>query len=160
MRRDARLDVLADQLHSAAIQLLRRVRAEDRASGLTPARLSALSVLVFGGPCQVGELAAAEQVSAPTMSALVSALEADGLIRRRRDRGDRRAVILEATAAGRRLMRRGRARRVRALRQLLEPFDRSERALLERAVTLLQSALGGQAGGLPARAPGVRRREV
>ena len=53
----------ARDLNSAAIHLLRGMRAADRASGLTPARLSALSVLVFGGPCTLGELARTEDVS-------------------------------------------------------------------------------------------------
>src|SRR4249920_3993420 len=60
---------LADQLHSAAIHLLRRLRVRDRESGVGPAQLSALSVLVLGGgPRSLGELAEAEQVRPPTMS--------------------------------------------------------------------------------------------
>src|SRR3954463_14052103 len=63
---------LADRLHSTAIHLLRRVRKQDVAIGQGPARLSALSVLVFGGPKTLGELAAAEQVKPPTMSRIVA----------------------------------------------------------------------------------------
>ena len=62
-------------LHSAAIHLLRRVRKQDAATGEGPARLSALSVLVFGGPMTLGQLAAAEQVKPPTMSRIVTGLE-------------------------------------------------------------------------------------
>ncbi len=62
---------VADRLHSAAIHLLRRVRKQDAATGEGPARLSALSVLVFGGPMTLGQLAAAEQVKPPTMSRIV-----------------------------------------------------------------------------------------
>ena len=71
---------VADRLHSAAIQLLRRLRREDQAMGLTAARASALSVLVFGGrPLTLGALAQAEQVSAPTITRLrrVAVLEAE-----------------------------------------------------------------------------------
>ena len=53
---------MADRLHSAAIHLLRRLRVEDEALGISAPRLSALSVLVFAGPRRVGELAEAEQV--------------------------------------------------------------------------------------------------
>src|SRR6185436_19812846 len=81
---------LAQRLHAAAIHLLRRLRAEDDASGLTAPRLSALSVLVFGGPRSIGELAAAEQVRPPTISRLVRELERDGLVRREADAGDAR----------------------------------------------------------------------
>ena len=63
---------VADHLHSAAIHLLRLVRRRDAETGLSPARLSALSVLVFGGPRTVGDLAADEQVRSPTMSRLVA----------------------------------------------------------------------------------------
>src|SRR5258708_32539206 len=69
------VDALADRLHSAAIHLLRRVRSQDTVTGEGPARLSALSVLVFSGPKTLGELAAAEQVKPPTMSRIVAGLE-------------------------------------------------------------------------------------
>ncbi len=67
----AAAEALAQRLHGAAIHLLRRLRTEDVAAGLTAPRLSALSVLVFGGPRSIGELAAAEQVRPPTISRLV-----------------------------------------------------------------------------------------
>ena len=84
---------VADRLHSAAIHLLRRIRKVDEASGLSAARLSALSVLVFGGATTVGALARAEQVSAPTMSRLVSGLERDGFVVREAAEDDARAVL-------------------------------------------------------------------
>ena len=65
---------LADQLHSAAIHLLRQLRKEDDASGLSAPRLSALSVVVFGGPVTLGQLARAEQVRPPTMTKIVTGL--------------------------------------------------------------------------------------
>ena len=91
---------LADRLHSAAIHLLRRVRRVDEETGLTAARLSALSVLVFGGQVTLSELAAAEQVSAPTMSKLVRGLERDGLVEREANERDGRSVVLRATDEG------------------------------------------------------------
>ena len=69
------VDQLAAELNSVAIHLLRRIRATDVSLGMTPARLSALSVLVFAGPMSLKGLADVEQVSAPTMSKLVAALE-------------------------------------------------------------------------------------
>src|SRR6516225_4152704 len=101
----------ADRLHSAAIHLLRRLRVRDRESGIGPAQLSALSVLVFGGPRSLGELADAEQVRPPTMSRIIAGLERDGLVRRRRT-DDKRRVRLEATAAGTKILQQGRLRRV------------------------------------------------
>ena len=74
-RPPAEIAAIADRLHSAAIHLLRRVRKQDAATGEGPARLSALSVLVFGGgPMTLGQLAQAEQVRPPTMSRIVSGL--------------------------------------------------------------------------------------
>src|SRR5437868_13069961 len=102
---------VADRLHSAAIHLLRFVRREDTRSGLSAPRLSALSVIVFAGPLTLGELAAAEQVRPPTMTRLVAALEAEGLVERVPDPRDGRVVRVRATARGRRLLMAGRAGR-------------------------------------------------
>src|SRR5262245_1295631 len=117
MRSDARANpvAVADAIHSAAIHLLRGVRKEDEQAGVGPARLSALSVLVFGGPMRVTDLARAEQVKPPTMTKIVAGLERNGFIRRRIDPDDARAVSLEATARGSKLLQAGRARRVRRL---------------------------------------------
>src|ERR1700724_1673699 len=70
---------VAERLHSAAIHLLRRVRKQDLATGEGPARLSALSVLVFGGPMTLRQLAAAQPVKPPTMTRIVNGLERSGL---------------------------------------------------------------------------------
>jgi len=97
-------------IHSAAIHLLRHVRVVDEEMGISAARASALSVLVFGGPCTLTELARAEQVSMPTMSRLVTALEGEGLVRREPHDDDARAIRLHATAKAKRILERGRAR--------------------------------------------------
>src|ERR1041385_4464536 len=94
----------ADRLHSAAIHLLRSLRAEDRSSGLSGPRLSALSVIVFGGPIAMSALAAAEQVRPPTITKLVAELERLGLVERTRDAADHRGIQVRATAKGRRLL--------------------------------------------------------
>ncbi len=127
-------DPVAEPLHRTALQLLRLVRLEDATSGLSPARLSALSVLVFGGPCTLGALAAAEQVSAPTMSRLVTELEQDGWIVRRADPADARATRLTATAAGKRLLLAGRARRLHRLSRGLAALSTSDRRAIANAL--------------------------
>src|SRR5450432_3141636 len=98
---------LADRLHSAAIHLLRRLRREDDASGVPGPQLSALSVIVFGGPITLGALAAAEQVRPPTITKLVAALEDGGLVMREIDPSDRRITRVTATARGTRLLHDG-----------------------------------------------------
>jgi DNA-binding MarR family transcriptional regulator len=137
------LDELADRLHSLAIHLLRRVRVVDAASGLSAARLSTLSVLVFGGPRTVGELAAAEQVSAATMSRLLSGLEAAGLVRREADPADARRVRVRVTATGERSLQAARGRRIERMAALLQELGPMERATVSRAVALLEAAVGG-----------------
>jgi DNA-binding MarR family transcriptional regulator len=128
-------------LHSAAVHLLRRVRRVDVETGLTPSRASALSVLVFGGGLPLGELARAEQVSAPTMTRLVSGLERDGLVRRQGSDEDRRRVVVHATPEGVRRLRQGRERRVEELTALLEGLGEPELRALGMAADLLEGLL-------------------
>jgi len=129
---------LAEQLHSVAIHLLRRLRRSDDQMGLSGPRASALSVLVFGGPTSLAQLARVEQVRPPTMARLVDALEAGGLARRDVDKTDLRAVRICATAKGRKLLLEGRARRLHQLVRLLDDTSPAERATLASAVTTLQ----------------------
>lgn len=132
---------VADRLHSASIHLLRRLRWQDTASGLSTAQFSALSVLVFVGPQTLGDLAAAEQVRPPTMSRLVNTLERGGLARRQRDPADRRVVRVSATDEGRRLLAEGRQRRVSVLADLLATLAAPDQATVDRAVTLIETLL-------------------
>ena len=130
-------DPVAEPLHRHALHLLRLVRREDAASGLSAARLSALSVLVFGGPATLGELATAEHVSAPTMTRIAQELEREGWARRRTDADDARVARLEATAAAVRLLHAGRDRRLCALSRGLSELDTRERNAIERALPAL-----------------------
>jgi DNA-binding MarR family transcriptional regulator len=129
---------VADAVHSAAIHLLRGVRKEDVLTGVGPARLSALSVLVFGGSMRLTDLARAEQVKPPTMTKIVAGLEASGLVKRRTDARDARAVKLEATARGSKLLQAGRQRRVRRLAQALRGATPEELGVLARAAIIME----------------------
>lgn len=131
-------EALADQLHSAAIHLLRQLRKEDDASGLSAPRLSALSVVVFSGPVTLGELARAEQVRPPTMTRIVTGLEEAGLVRRKSDPLDGRLTHIEPTPKGRKVLTAGRARRVEALAGAVSRLDRKELAELRGGVELLK----------------------
>ena len=135
------IEELADRLHSTAIHLLRQVRVQDAASGIAPARLSALSVLVFGGAMSLNELARAEQVRPPTMSRIVDALEAEGLVRRTVNEQDRRAVVIEATEKGTGILWQGRKRRVKFLAKHLSRLSEAERKQIEAAVQAIQKAM-------------------
>jgi DNA-binding MarR family transcriptional regulator len=129
---------IADRLHSAAIHLLRRLRVEDERSGLTSPQLSALTVVVFGGPITVGDLARAEQVRPPTISRLVQGLEGEGLVARERDPDDARVQRITATPKGRRLLQEGRARRVERLAKQIAELPARQRQALFGAVEVLE----------------------
>ena len=133
---------MADRLHSAAIHLLRRLRVEDEALGISAPRLSALSVLVFAGPRRVGELAEAEQVEPPTMTRLVDGMERDGFVARDPDPKDGRAVIVRATPKGVRALRKGRSRRVEALAEGLRSLPAEELRMLAEGVAVLERLVG------------------
>ena len=137
-RSEERANALADRLHSSAIHLLRQLRKEDDASGLSAPRLSALSVVVFGGPLTLGQLAAAEQVKPPTMTRIVTGLEKDGLVQRLDDPHDRRLTRIEATPKGRKVLAAGRARRVETLATAVRRLGATELAELARAAQLLE----------------------
>lgn len=133
-----------DQLHQLAIALLRGVRVEDERAGVGPALLSALSVLVLGGPQSLAALARAEGVRPPTMSRLVDGLEHAGLARRRTDPDDARGLRIAATPRGRTLLLAGRARRLRRLAaaaKALTPRERTKVATSIPALSALVRAL-------------------
>ncbi|HEX6845192.1 MAG TPA: MarR family transcriptional regulator [Actinomycetota bacterium] len=132
------VEAVADRLHSAALHLLRRLRTEDDALGISPPRLSALSVVVFAGPLGIGALAAAEGVTAPTMSRLVDALERDGLVRREPDPTDARGVLVRATPKGTRVLTRGRAQRLRTLASGLDRLSADELREIARGAELIE----------------------
>jgi DNA-binding MarR family transcriptional regulator len=135
---EKRRRAVADALHSAAIHLLRRVRADDEGAGIGPARLSALSVLVFGGPQRLTDLARAEQVRPPTMTKVVTGLETAGLARRASHPGDARAIRVEATARGQRLLVEGRRRRVDRLAGGLITLLPEELDVLAHAAAIME----------------------
>ena len=139
---DVPAEAVADRLHSAAIHLLRQLRKEDDASGLSAPRLSALSVVVFGGPLTLGQLAAAEQVKPPTMTRIVTGLEKDGLVQRVGDDRDRRLTRIQATARGHKVLAAGRARRIEKLAAAVRRLGGAELAELTRGVQLLEEIVG------------------
>jgi DNA-binding MarR family transcriptional regulator len=138
---DAEAYRIADLLHSTAIHLLRKVRAQDRSAGIGPAQLSALSVLVFGGPRSLKELAEAEQVRPPTMSRIVVGLEGAQLVRRKTT-DDKRRMLLTATARGAKILQQGRRRRVQMLVRALRKFSDDELDEAAAAAEFMRKLVG------------------
>ena len=138
---------VADQLHSAAIHLLRHLRRADDATGLSAPRLSALSVVVFGGPVTLGRLAAAEQVKPPTMTRLVTGLEQEGLVRRVVDIADARLTYIHATSKGRKILLEARARRVELLQSAVARLPDTQLAQLETGTQVLGEVIDRMRSG-------------
>ena len=132
---------VADRLHSAAIHLLRYARKLDVLSHEGPARLSALSVLVFGGPMTLGQLASAEQVKPPTMSRIVAGLKRSGLARIDADAHDARRIRVSVTLKGERLLQQARERRIRLLAEVLSEVSGQESEVLREAAEIIERAV-------------------
>jgi DNA-binding MarR family transcriptional regulator len=132
---------VADRLHSTAIHLLRRVRKQDVASGEGPARLSALSVLVFGGAKTLGDLAAAEQVKPPTMSRIVAGLARSKLVQITADPQDRRRMSIRPTPRGVKLLHEGRQRRIEYLASHLAGLTPEELSQVAESTEILGRVL-------------------
>lgn len=137
---------VADRLHSAAIHLLRHARQQDALARQGPARVSALSVLVFGGPMALGQLAAAEQVKAPTMSRIVAGLKRAGLVKIETEVKDARRIRVTATAKGRSLLQEARLRRIQLLAETLSGLGESELKTLLAAADLMERAVRRESG--------------
>jgi len=141
MTKEASLEEVGRSLHSDAIHLLRHVRTEDSAMGIGPAQASALSVVVFGGPLTLNELADAEQVRPPTMSRVVEALVSEGLVRRETNKNDRRSIIISSTDKGTKVIHEGRSRREKRLIKLLSQLGPDELKCLGKASKILSRIL-------------------
>jgi DNA-binding MarR family transcriptional regulator len=137
MARSSERRHVAERLHSAAIHVLRYARQADRKSAVGPAQLSALSVLVFGGPRNLRQLADAEQVAPPTMTRIVAALRRDGYVRLTPSPDDARSSIVEATAKGTAALKRARAARLDLIDGLLSRNERADIALLGKALAAI-----------------------
>jgi len=139
-------ETVADLIHGSAIRLLRFVRREDAAAGLSAPQLSALSVLVYGGPQTMSALADAEQVRPPTMSRTVDELERLGLAQRVARPGDRRVSEVRVTKKGRAVLEEGRRKRLARLVEALATVSsqdlRTLRSAAEILVKITDSSIG------------------
>jgi DNA-binding MarR family transcriptional regulator len=128
---------LASQLRFAVMRLSRRLR-QHAPEDITPSQLSALSVIARAERMTLSQLAVAERVQPPTVTRVVDSLERQGLATRVPSDVDRRVAFVEATPAGRALVETIRRRRDAYLAGRLRTFSADERALLERAASLLE----------------------
>jgi DNA-binding MarR family transcriptional regulator len=111
--------------------------------------LSVVHTLSRRGPMRLTALTGTEQLTQPAMTSLVSRLERDGLVERRSDPGDRRAVLVTLTAAGAELVRARHANRVTRLGELIALMDDDERDAIARSVPALRRVIALAASGTP-----------
>lgn len=128
---------LADRLRVSVARLARRLRQLSM-GGLTPSQASILSTLDRHGPLVMGEIAAHEGISKPSATGIVGRLLERGLVGKTADPDDGRFSIVEVTPAGERLLEARRQERTAHLAGWIEELDESDRAVLERAVVLLE----------------------
>ena len=133
---------LASSLRLAVMRLARRMRAERPDRDLSLTQLSALAVLDRQGPLTPRELAAAERIRPPSMTRVVAALEAAGLVTRTDHPTDGRQVLLAASPEGSALLREDRRRREAWLAQRLRELDADDREVLRRAAVVLDRLAG------------------
>lgn len=122
-------------------RLNRRLRSAG--GGLSHGMLSALATVSKEGPMRLAELAQIEQVSAPSTTRLVAELEAQGLVSRRPDPDDGRAVLISVTSAGTDTVVRVRSARGAMVQELFEQLSDDEISAIEAALPALERSLEG-----------------
>ena len=122
---------LADAFGAVARQLRERSAETLAPWDITPAHLRALRMLARHGTMRLSELSDRLQIAPRTATEVVDALEARGLVRRRADPADRRAVLAEVTERGTGMLAEIRAARGTEAGRIfgrLGPADRAELA--------------------------------
>lgn len=136
-------DDLPARLRIAVTRLNRRLRQES-VTGVSPSQESALSAIKRLGKPTLGELAQAEQVQPPTMTRVVGAMEAAGLVVRRGDEDDRRVSRVELTAEGRGKLERIKSRKNAYLARQISTLTESDRARAVDLAALLEQLVEEQ----------------
>lgn len=129
-------------LHRVVLPLDRVLQAADREAGYSPAQLSALSLLIYFKVSTLSALAAHERISVPTASRIVDSLVRSGLATRETDRGDRRAVTLRATEAGKAAVETACAAREQALAGALGTLSAEDWQAVGAAARVLTRVFG------------------
>ncbi|WP_063034523.1 MarR family winged helix-turn-helix transcriptional regulator [Nocardia grenadensis] len=99
--------------------------------------LSVLDTLAHGGPARLTDLTRTEQMTQPGVTQLIARLERDGLVLRRRDPGDGRAVIVHLTEAGRQVRQTRHDDRVRYLAPMISALSPADSRALAAALPAL-----------------------
>ena len=131
---------LAARLRLLVNRLARRLRAQALGD-LSPSLTSALVSIEQQAPITLGQLAACERVTPPSVTRMVVKLERLGLVLREADPADRRVSRVSLTAEGRRMVQRSRTRKTAFLAKQLRKLEESELAVVREALPLLERLL-------------------
>nr|WP_206443632.1 MarR family transcriptional regulator [Nocardioides sp. KC13] len=118
-------------------KVVRLVREVSTAGDISPTAATVLGVLARTGAQRVTDLARIAGVSQPAMTQLVNRLTQQALVARVADDADRRAVLLEITAAGREVLETRRGQRARVLDAALARVSAEDRAAIAAALPAL-----------------------
>ncbi|WP_067674833.1 MarR family winged helix-turn-helix transcriptional regulator [Nocardia miyunensis] len=132
----------ASDVYLAVGRITRLLRRAGDTS-LSPGSAAALGTLVRCGPMRLGDLAAAERVTAPTMSRIVTQLEKGGYIRRAPDPIDGRAHVLSATAPAQDMVNGITSARIQRFAEALDKLPDDERRILATTLTRVVDLLDG-----------------
>jgi DNA-binding MarR family transcriptional regulator len=129
---------IAARLRLSATRLARQLRQESDAA-LTPSQLSALASIERHGPVTLGTLAEQERVAPPSVTKVVTKLEAAGLVARRLDERDRRVAWVSITALGTSRLVKIRQRKHAWLAARLADLDDDQRRRITEALDALDA---------------------
>jgi DNA-binding MarR family transcriptional regulator len=131
---------LSADLRLAVTRTARRLR-QHADGGRSPSQLAALSTIERRGPMTLGELASAERVQPPTVTAVLARLEEAGLVVRTTHERDRRVSMVAVTRAGVEFLRESRRAKEAFLARKLAALSDDDRAALARSAVLLEEML-------------------
>lgn len=137
----------AERWALAAVKLTRWLRAADSRPALSPAQASALAVVVHAGKITPSELADLEGVKRPTIARTLAQLEQAGAVRRYGSDTDGRSVLVNATAMGCTLIRRGHARRAAPLAAAMARLVEEDWQKLSDALPVIEALLEKEISG-------------
>ncbi|MCA2190033.1 MarR family transcriptional regulator [Nonomuraea cavernae] len=119
-------------------RLNRRLRRQAAVHSLTPTQFATLAAVERHSGITPGELAELEKVQPPSMTRVVAALEARGLLSRSPHPTDRRQVTVTVTEEAQRLLKEERRRKEAWLTRQLKELTPQERAILRQAAPILE----------------------
>jgi len=122
-------------------EYLKWIRSRLRDSGITHARMRLLGALYFGGPQIMSSLSEELGVTRRNVTALVDALESEGLVRRSSHPTDRRATVVELTGSGEDKTQRTHEVYRDLVSELFETLSEEDRRELLRIIGLLRGEL-------------------